>query len=98
MKELPRVYPGKVSDNLHNTQEIFYGHDRGGAKKPDSLTIIRKINNIFASSHHVYKSKVRITMNGVIEEKVIVGKNSTSLITMDGELINITQIEDIEKI
>lgn len=98
MKELPRVYPGKVRDNLQNTQEIFYGSDRGVNKKQDSLTIIRKINNIFASSSHVYKSKVKITINGREEEKVIVGKNSTSLITMDGELINITQIEDIEKI
>ncbi len=98
MKDLPKVFPGKVSDNLKNTQEIFYGSDRVSPQKYDSLTIIKKINNIFADSSHVYKSRVRITMGNNIVEKTIVGKNSANLITIDGELIKITQIDDIEKI
>ncbi len=97
MKDLPRVFPGKVKENLNNTQEVFYSSDRG-VKKPDSLTIIRKINNIFASPSHVYKSKCKITLESGIKEKTIVGKTSTNLVTMDGELIKITDIIDIEKI
>ena len=98
MKDLPRVFPGKVKEDLQNTQNIFYGNERGDVKKLDSLTLIKKINSIFADTSHVYKSKVKITLEKETVEKVIVGKNSTSLITIDGELIRIMDIYNIEKI
>ena len=101
MKELPKVFEGKISDNLNNTQTMFYGNDRNNErnnKTPDSLTIIRKINNIFAAKDHVYKSKVRITLKDQIVDKVIVGKTSTNLLTITGETIKIVDIIDIEKI
>ncbi len=97
MKDLPRVYAGVVKD-VHNTQEVFYGGNRGINKGYDHLTIIKKINNIFKDSSHVYKSRVRITFNDHEEEKVIVGRNSTNLITINGELIKIIDILDIERI
>lgn len=97
MNDLPRVTPGKVSDNLNNTQSVFYGSERSIEKK-DDISVVKKINNIFASSHHVYKSKVKITFKDRTVEKIIVGKTSTNLITIDGELLNIVDIIDIEKI
>ncbi len=97
MKDLPKVFEGKVDNIMKNTQDIFYGNDRS-TKKPDSLTIIRKINSIFASPNHVYKSKVRITLTNGVVDKVLVGKTSTNLLTIDGEQIKITDIVDIEKI
>ncbi len=97
MKDLPKITRGVISDNINNTQSIFYGSDRSIPKK-DDISIVKKINNIFASVHHVYKSRVRITLNDKVIEKVIVGKTSTNLITIDGELINIVDIVDIEKI
>jgi len=97
MKDLPRVFANKISDDIKNTQELFYGSDRS-IKKNDGISIVKKINNIFASRNHVYKSKVSITLKDKVVEKVIVGKNNTHLITIDGELIKIIDIEDIEKI
>ncbi len=97
MKDLPRVTPGKIKDNLHNTQDIFYGSDRK-LESHDSVSVIKKINDIFASSHHVYKSRVDITLKDKVVEKTIVGKTSTDLITIDGELIKIIDILDIKKI
>lgn len=98
MRELPRVFANKISDNINNTQDIFYGSERGISKKSDNISIVKKINNIFASKNHVYKSRVLITFKDKVEEKVIVGKNNTHLITIDGELIKIIDIIDIEKI
>ncbi len=97
MKDLPKVYANSISKDLHNTQDLFYGSDRV-SKKQDSISISKKINNIFASTSHVYKSLVKITLNEGVVEKVIVGKTSTDLITIDGELIKIINILDIEKI
>ena len=98
MKELPRVFANKINTGINNAQEVFYGSDRSPKKEYDSLTILRKINSIFSSSSHVYKSKVEITFKDGVKEKVIVGKTTTHLITIDGELIRIIDILDIEKI
>ena len=97
MRNLPKVYEGKVRSDINNTQKLFYGSDRE-VIKTDNISIVRKINNIFSSKDHVYKSKVNITLKDKNINKVIVGKNSTNLITIDGELIKITDILDIKKI
>ncbi len=98
MKDLPRVFANKIG-NINNTQDVFYGQDRL-IKNPnnDGISIVKKINNIFAASNHVYKSLVKITLKDKTIEKVIVGKTSTNLITIDGELIKIVDIVNIEKI
>lgn len=99
MKDLPKVFANKIEGNINNTQDIFYGSDRDIPKKhQDNLSLIRKINNIFSSSTHVYKSKVKIDFKDKMEEKIIVGKTNSHLITIDGELIKISDITDITKI
>ena len=101
MKDLPRAFANKIDTNINNDQELFYGSDRiitKKVKKDDDISIVKKINNIFASSHHVYKSRVKITLKDKVVEKVIVGKTSADLITMDGERIKIIDILDIERL
>lgn len=98
LKELPKVFANEVSDNINNTQELFYGSDRFIEKKKNSISIVKKINDVFASKSHVYKSTVKITKKEGVEEKVIIGKTNTHLITMNGEYIKIIDIVDIEKI
>ncbi len=97
MKDLPRVFANKIDESINNDQELFYGSVRGEDAK-DDISVVKKINNIFASSHHVYKSRVRITLKNGIVEKVIVGKTSSELITIEGELIKIIDIVDIVKL
>ena len=97
MKDLPRVFANKIDESINNDQEFFYGNTRGDTTR-DDLSVVKKINNIFANSHHVYKSRVRITLKNGIVEKVIVGKTSSELITIDGELIKIIDIVDIVKL
>lgn len=98
MKDLPKVFANKIEEDFNNTQDIFYSSNRGFNKNGDDKNIMKKINSIFASSNHVYKSRVRITINGLDEDKVIVGRTNINLITMEGELIKISDIEDIVKI
>lgn len=95
-KDLPRVFANTIDKKINNTQEIFYENQSSSEKK--SLNeIIRTINEIFNSPNHVYKSTCYITINGVEEKKVIVGKNANSLFTLEGDVINIREIEDIKK-
>lgn len=97
MKDLPKVFANKISNDINNTQEIFYS-DRTIVKNNVNESVVKKINNIFSSKNHVYKSRVLITFKDKLVEKVIVAKNNSHLITIDGELIKIIDIKDIQKI
>ena len=40
MKDLPKVTRGNISENINNTQDIYYGSDRTINKK-DDLSIVK---------------------------------------------------------
>lgn len=98
MKELPKVFENTIKKNIHNTQEVFYGNDRQQIEIVNKDNILKKINQVFLSPNHVYKSKVKLNLKNGLKEKVIVGKTNKELITINGELIKIADIIDIEKI
>ena len=103
-KKLPKVFANKIEKELNNNERIYY--DRGEAKEEkvesktnisSEFTINQKINKIFGSSRYVYKADVKIKLNdGNTVDKKIIGRNKNELITMDNELIKISDIVDIE--
>lgn len=97
--ELPKVYANNINKKFNNTQELFYGLEmnRNNNERLSFDELIKKINQIFNSPNHVYKSKVLVTINGKEEEKTIVGKNENSLFTLDGEVISLNSIWNIKK-
>jgi len=97
LKELPKVFANEIDKDINNTQELFYGGIRS-IKKTDGESIIKKINNIFSSPNHVYKSKVKITYKDRDEIHTIVGKTNINLVTIEGNMIKIVDIIDIERI
>lgn len=96
MNKLPNVFASPINKKLNNYQDI-YRSDRE-VKPYNPKDINKKINEIFGSLNHVYKSKVRITMSDGVKEEEIVGKTNINLLTIDNKLIKITDILDIEKI
>ena len=96
MDKLPRVYANPIDKSLNNVQEIY--KDNLTREEISPKNINRKINEIFASSNHIYKSRVKITYKDHSSEETIVGKTNLNLLTMDGKLIKITEIMDIEKL
>lgn len=95
-KDLPKVYASPINKTLNNNKEVFYSHDRN-IKEIKKEDIPRKVNEIFASPHHVYKSNVKITTANSEFNAVIVGKKDNQLLTINGERININDILNIEK-
>ena len=96
MKDLPRVSAFPIDKKLNNFQESFYG--KGEERHNYKGNIINKINEIFSSSSHVFKSRVRIYLKDDIIERTIIGKTGTDLLTLSGDKIRITDIMDIEKV
>lgn len=92
----PRVFANPINKKIDNVQDLFRSDKESRSINP--VDVNKKINEIFASRNHVYKSKVKITLKDKVIEKEIVGKTSINLLTLDGDLIRITDILDIEKI
>lgn len=93
---LPNVFQNPINKKLDNYQEL-YQSDRH-VENVSVKDVNKKINQIFGSLNHVYKSKVRITLSDRVIEEQIVGKTNINLLTLDGKLIKITDIKDIEKL
>ncbi len=93
--EKPRVFANPINKKIDNVQETFQSNKDRGVNPVD---VNKKINEIFASRNHVYKSKAKITLKDRVIEADIVGKTNINLLTLDGDLIRITDIVDIERI
>lgn len=108
-KKLPGVFANKIEKEFNNNKKLFCSFnnsidDRNTnmGKKVENTTykksfnINQKINHIFNSPRYVYKAEVDITTKEGIITKKIIGQNSTHLITIDNELIPISDIKDID--
>lgn len=106
-KKLPGVFPGKVKKNSGNNKKVFYSNKEGDAQITNSIVedkkisrkieknINQKINEILNSPSYVYKADVEIKLKDKTISKRIVGRNSLYLITIENELIPISEVVDI---
>lgn len=102
-KKLPKVFANKIDKNLDNNKSVFYSNkenldvvDDSSRSLNTAININQKINSIFSSPKYVYKADVNITTKDGVVLKRVIGKNNTHLITIDNELIPISNIIDIE--
>lgn len=100
-KKIPKVFKGSVKTNGNN-EKIYYSNENNKKNIKDNkpnehLNINQKIKNIFNSSDYIYKADVEIKLKNGWTKKRIVGRNSTHLITMENELIPLSDVLDIKK-
>lgn len=104
-KKLPKVFANKVEKKVGNNEDVYYSHKDNFSddSRSDNVSILdnkninQKINEIFNSVNYIYKADVKLTLKNGTVNKRIVGRNSTHLITIDNELIPLTDILDIER-
>ena len=92
----PKVFANPINKKIDNVQDLFRSDKDNRSINP--VDINKKINEIFASPNHVYKSKVHITLKDKSIDTEIVGKTNINLLTLDRNLIKITDIVDIERL
>ena len=56
-KDLPKVYASPIDKKFTNNNDIYYGKS---TDRTSTVNVFEKINQIFASPYHVYKSNVLI--------------------------------------
>lgn len=96
MKELPKVFQNNINKDFKNNSNVFYSSERNIEENIDNRNVLQKINDIFSSPNYVYKANVEIVLKDKTVNKRIIGRNKNYIITMDNELIPITDIVDIK--
>lgn len=105
-KKLPKVYANRIEKPIENNKKIDYSskekENTDNQKEKQTKVfpntkknINQKLNEIFNSPRYVYKAEVEIKMKDQTVIKKIIGQNQNQLITLDNELIPISEIEDI---
>ena len=98
MKDLPKVFHNKIDKKIDNNRSVFYSSNRYEEEVQDTRSVLQKINEIFASPNYVYKANVEITLKDKKVTKRIIGRNKNYIITMDNDLIPISEIVDIKSV
>ena len=98
MKDLPKVFHNKINKKFNNNKNVYYSNKAYEETTTDNRTILQKINDIFSSPNYVYKANVEITLKDKKVTKRIIGRNKNYIITMDNDLIPITDIIDIRSL
>lgn len=94
--DLPKVFANNITKQFTNNEELFTSINEQ-IRSVSKSDLLRKLNEIFNSPNHVYKSKVLINILGKEQEKIIVGRNELNVFTLDGEKIPLSDIYDIKK-
>lgn len=101
MKELPKMYQNKINKKINNIQKVYNSYDDRNVtdkkKKYSSISVEKKIDNIFSSYDYVYKADVIIETDSETLRKRIVARDKNNVITIDNEYIPISIIRDIYK-
>jgi hypothetical protein len=103
-KELPGIFKKEVASHHSNNKKVFYANNNVSSDRSnkteeitnDSLTTVEeKIRKLFKSSRYIFNINVLIKTNKKDYNTKIAGKVKNSIVTTDGEVIPIIDINDI---
>lgn len=103
-KELPKMYQNKINKSVPSIQKVYSTMDNKKESvieernnRYSSISIDKKIDQIFKSPDYVYKADVTIVTDKDTVKRRIIARNRNNIITIDNEYIPISIIRDIYK-
>lgn len=100
-KELPGIYKSEMGSRVNRNRNVYHiSSDESSSKKAfssikDGMTVEEKLKKLFQSSRYIFNIGVEIITGKKIYHTKIAGKVKNSIVTIDGEVIPIIEIEDI---
>lgn len=94
-KKIPKVFANRIDKKINNNSSYSITRNYETYIE-ENIDVESKINEIFKSKSYVYKADVDIILANKNITKRIIGKKNGYLITMDNELIKISDIIDIK--
>lgn len=98
-KKIPKVFANQIDKKIENNRTYYVSNDEDRSIKEAEISnvdINKKLKDIFNSTRYVYRAEVVITLKDRVITKKIIGKNNNQLITIDNEIIPISDILDIK--
>ena len=111
-KKLPKIFVNKINKNIENNEKVYASNgsvkkniieaaaptkkSKTGKEKIIEKTIKQKVREILNNKAYIYKVPVIIETNNKTIETKIIGANTTSIITIDNQIIKLTEIKDIK--
>lgn len=92
------LFVNKFDKEFRNNEKVFYSRGNNINREIEKVDVRKKINDIFKSNDFIYKADVVITLRDCKLNTTIIARNNSSLITMDNEVIKISDILDIKKV
>jgi len=89
-KELPKIFQNKFNKPINNNNRVFHGEFR-------DVELHNTVDSLFRLNE-IYRTNVRIKFKDGILEKKIIGRTKNNLITLDNEIIPISEIIEINVI
>lgn len=86
--ELPKIFKVQSNKNFNNNTNYFYGQYRNKKSKVN-VDDLFKINEI-------YRTNVKLVLKNKTITKTIIGRTQNNLITLDNEIIPISEIIEVE--
>lgn len=92
------LFVNKFDKEFRNNEKVFYSRGNNINREFEKVDVRKKINDIFRSNDFIYKADVVIILKDRKLNTTIIARNNSSLITMDNEVIKISDILDIKKV
>lgn len=89
MRELPKIYNATKEKTFLNNNSFFYGEYKNKQVK-------HTVDDLF-KPNEIYREKVKLVLKDRTVEKMIIGRTQNNLITLDNEIIPVSEIVEIEK-
>lgn len=101
-KELPNIYKSEIINQVDRNRHTYRipsdslnseGH--GNHLNQEELSVEDKLKKLFQSSRYIFNIEVEIVTKRKIYHTKIAGKIKNSIVTIDGEVIPMIEIDDI---
>lgn len=88
-RDLPKVFKNSINKPINNNKKVFYGNE------DRSEDLSTDINTLF-KQNQIYRTDVELTLTDKTITKKIIGRTNKNLITIDNEIIPISEIKSVK--
>ncbi len=96
-KKLPKVFVVPMNKEIRNNKDIFLSSEKRSINE-EKIIHPNEINKLFNAKDHVYKTRVLLKTLNEQKEVDIIGLKNDNLLTLDGKIIPIKEIQEIKKV
>lgn len=103
MKKLPKIYQNEITKNINNNKKYCYLEEERSipsekVEKMNSISVKEELDNIFSGFGYSYNIPIIIKTSSKEYKTSLVSRTKNNVVTIENEIIPITEIISIERI